>query len=137
MNPRLAQRSSAREQVVAEFGGEDSPIENCGRHATRFRPSKEAHLERVRREVRLGFGFSAEDFKRAFAGFRQIYNCDPTLVACSPDVLERYCRLFEGGDPGASARALRYDDVALAAAVLPPGTVAFEGDVDEGRMGDW
>lgn len=87
--------------------------------------------------MRLGFGFSAGEFERAFASFRQIYTSDPSIVVCSPDVLERYCRLFEGGDPGASARSLRFRGVPLAAAVLPPGTVAFEGDVDEDRMGDW
>jgi hypothetical protein len=27
--------------------------------------------------------------------------------------------------------------VLLSAAVLPPGTIAFEGEVDESRMGDW
>ena len=59
------------------------------------------------------------------------------MIHCSPDVLERFTVLFEGGDPAASARALRYSGVPLAAAILAPGTVAFEGEVDEDRMGDW
>jgi hypothetical protein len=87
--------------------------------------------------VRLGRGFTAAEFERAFRGFRELYNADPKAIQCSPDVLERFAALFEGGDPAASARALRYGGVPLAAAVLAPGTAAFEGEVDEDRMGDW
>jgi len=87
--------------------------------------------------VRLGRGFTAGEFERAFRGFRELYNADPKAIQCSPDVLERFAALFEGGDPAASARALRYGGVPLAAAVLAPGTAAFEGEVDEDRMGDW
>ena len=85
----------------------------------------------------LGRGFSADEFARAFAGFRELYNADASIVYCSPDVLERFALLFEGGDAAASARALRYGGVPIAAAVLAPGTVALEGEVDEDRMGDW
>jgi hypothetical protein len=87
--------------------------------------------------MRLGRGFAADDFARAFRGFREMYNVEPAIVRCSPDVLERYAALFEAGDAAASARSLRYGGVPLAAAVLAPGTVAFEGEVDEDRMGDW
>jgi hypothetical protein len=87
--------------------------------------------------VRLGRGFSADEFERAFRGFRELYNAEPKVIHCSPDVLERYAALFEGGDPAASARSLRYSGVPLAAAILSPGTVALEGEVDEDRMGDW
>jgi len=87
--------------------------------------------------VRLGRGFTADEFARAFRGFRELYIADPKVIHCSPDVLERFTVLFEGGDPAASARALRYSGVPLAAAILAPGTVAFEGEVDEDRMGDW
>jgi hypothetical protein len=52
-------------------------------------------------------------------------------------VLDRFATLFEGDDVAASGRTLRYSGVPLAAAILAPGTVAFEGEVDENRMGDW
>jgi hypothetical protein len=91
----------------------------------------------VRREVRLGSEFAAEAFEAAFERFVRIYNVPPALARCSPDVLERYCRLFESGDEAARRRQVRFRGVPLYAAVLPTGTIAFEGDVDEGRMGDW
>jgi hypothetical protein len=98
---------------------------------------KEAPLERVRREVRLGRGFSAADFLRALASFRELYNVPPNVVRCSPDVLDRYCALFAGADASAHAGYLLHEGIPLSAAVLSPGTIAFEGDVDETRMGDW
>lgn len=54
-------------------------------------------------------------------------------------MLAHYCALFERSADAAHARAaqIRYDGIPLAAAVLPGGTVAFEGEVDEERMGDW
>jgi len=91
----------------------------------------------VRREVRLGAEFAAEAFERAFDRFTQIYNVAPVIARCSPDVLERYCRLFERGDDVARQREVRYRGIPLFAAVLPSGTIAFEGDIDEDRMGDW
>jgi len=65
------------------------------------------------------------------------YNVPPTAGRCSPDVLDRYCRLFERGDDVARHRAVRFRGVPLFAAVLPVGTVVFEGEIDEDRMGDW
>jgi hypothetical protein len=59
------------------------------------------------------------------------------VARCSPDVLERYCRLFERGNEAAHRREVRFRDVPVYAAVLPAGTVVFEGEVDEDRMGDW
>jgi len=91
----------------------------------------------VRREVRLETNFTAEAFEAAFDRFAQIYNVQPLLARCSPDVLARYCRLFEAGDDAARRREVRFRGVPLYAAVLPEGTIAFEGDVDEDRMGDW
>lgn len=85
----------------------------------------------------LGRGFAADEFERAFLGYRQLYNAEPTIVRCSPDVLDRFAVLFEGGEAAAGDRTLRYSGVPLAAAILAPGTVAFEGEVDENRMGDW
>jgi hypothetical protein len=91
----------------------------------------------VRREVRLETNFAIEAFERAFDRFVQLYNVPPALARCSPDVLARYCRLFESGDDAARQREVRFRGVPLYAAVLPEGTIAFEGDVDEDRMGDW
>jgi hypothetical protein len=91
----------------------------------------------VRREVRLGSNFGPEALERAFDRFVQTYNVRPMLARCSLDVLSRYCRLFEGGEDEARIREVRFRDTPIYAAVLPAGTIAFEGDVDEDRMGDW
>lgn len=104
---------------------------------SRFRPPEELSLEHVRREVRLGSQFDAEAFERAFDRFAQTYNVPPTLARCSPDVLERYCRLFEQNADVARIREVRFRGIPVYAAVLPSGIVAFEGEVDEDRMGDW
>jgi hypothetical protein len=98
---------------------------------------EERTLEHVRREVRLGSNFAAEAFERAFDRFVQTYNVKPALARCSPDVLERYCRLFESGVDAARQREIRFRGIPLFAAVLPSGTIAFEGEVDSDRMGDW
>lgn len=105
--------------------------------ATRFRLGEDSYLERVRREVRLGTHFSALEFERAFAAFQQMFQVRPQRVYCSPDVLSRYCRLYERGGDAAMHREIRFNGVALCASILPPGIIAFEGEVDEGRMGDW
>jgi hypothetical protein len=52
-------------------------------------------------------------------------------------VLDRYCRLFERGDDAARVREVRFRGIPLYAAVLASGTIVFEGEVDEARMGDW
>ncbi|MDP9110484.1 MAG: hypothetical protein M3Z07_04050 [Candidatus Eremiobacteraeota bacterium] len=91
----------------------------------------------MRREVRLGRLFSTGEFERAFASFAELYQVRPHSVACSPDVLQRYCVLFEGSVEDAHRCELRYNGIPLVASVLPPGMIAFEGHVDEGRMGDW
>jgi len=93
----------------------------------------------VRREVAVGRTFTEETFERAFARFREMYNVAPLRVLCAPDVLSRYCLLFEPSENfahGQSGRA-RYAGVPLEAAVIRPGTIALEGEVDEERMGDW
>lgn len=87
--------------------------------------------------MRLDTNFAAEAFEAAFERFTQIYNVPPALARCSPDVLARYCRLFEAGDDAARRREVRFRGVPLYAAVLPEGTIAFEGEVDADRMGDW
>lgn len=105
---------------------------------SRFRPSKGASpLEVVRREVRLGSSFSAAEFERAFRGFVQTYNVAPSVGCCAPDVLRRYCEVFERDADAAVHRTVSHRGVPLRAAVVAAGTVAFEGEVDEDRMGDW
>lgn len=91
----------------------------------------------MRREVRLGANFAPEAFEHAFERFLQTYNVAPTVARCSPDVLERFCRLFEQGEDVARRREVSFRGVPLHAAVLASGTIAFEGEVDEDRMGDW
>ena len=98
---------------------------------------KEPYLEHVRRELRLESGFTVEAFERAFERFVQIYNVLPKAAHCSPDVLERYCALFELGEPTLARSQIRYRGIPVGAAILPPGTISFEGEVDEDRMGDW
>lgn len=104
--------------------------------ASPFRLWKEPYLEHVRREVRLSRHFSPAEFERAFRSFQQLYQVRPTLVLCSPDVLDRFCQIYERPDE-AHRRELRFDGIRITAAIMAPGTVAFEGEVDQDRMGDW
>lgn len=90
----------------------------------------------MRREARLGRHFSSIDFERAYRSFQQMYHVRPLTVLCSPDVLERFSVLYSRSGDGLR-RELRYEGVRVLAAVMPPGTVAFEGEVDPDRMGDW
>ncbi len=96
-------------------------------------------LERVRREVRIGREFTRGEFEAAFVAFRQTYNVAPLRALCAPDVLARYCALFERSEDVVHQHSLRlrYHGVPLVASLVAPGTVAFEGEVDEERMGDW
>ena len=68
-----------------------------------------------------------------------MYNVDPLRVLCAPDVLARYCELFERGPQRAHEHSAwtRFRGVPLVAAIVAPGLVAFEGEVDSERMGDW
>ena len=65
------------------------------------------------------------------------YNVAPHVARCSPEVLDRYCRLFESADDAARQRRIRFRGIPIYAAVLPSGTIVLEGEVDEDRMGDW
>jgi hypothetical protein len=96
-------------------------------------------MEFVRKEIHIGSIFSVEDFSRAFARFRELYNVPPKRILCSPDVIARFCALYERSTDIALAYSARleYEGVPLAAAVLAAGTIALEGEVDEDRMGDW
>jgi hypothetical protein len=94
-------------------------------------------LERVRWTVSLGAGFDEGALERAFAGFRRLYNVAPERVLCAPDVLGRLAALTARSADDAMSRDLRYEGIAVASAILAPGTIVFEGEVDEERMGDW
>jgi hypothetical protein len=106
--------------------------------AVRVRAGKEATLERVRWTVTLGARFDADAFEDAFAGFRRLYHVRPERLLCAPDALARFAALFSrSADDAHAGTALRYDGIPLQSAILKPGTIVFEGDVDEERMGDW
>lgn len=95
-------------------------------------------MERVRREVRLAQDFGATAFASAFASFRKTFNVAPLRASCSPDVFARFCALYARSDDAhRHSTRLTYDGVPLVAAVLAPGTLALEGEVDETQMGDW
>jgi len=94
------------------------------------------HLERVRCEVRLKPRFDERTFSAAFGRFRELYNVAPLHAACSPDVLIRLGELAaHRGDR--LGDLICHDGVPLYAAILPPGLLVLEGEVDEDRMGDW
>jgi hypothetical protein len=105
--------------------------------ARRVRSNEGATLERVRWTVRLGDGFDEDAFESAFAGFRRLYNVPPLRVLCAPDVLQRYAALFGRDADDAHRRSLRFDGIGLSSAILAPGTIVFEGEVDDVKMGDW
>ncbi|GAC1301142.1 MAG: hypothetical protein NVSMB19_08910 [Vulcanimicrobiaceae bacterium] len=84
----------------------------------------------------MDFGDAA--FAHAFASFRRTFNVAPLRAYCAPDVFARYCELFaRASDAHRHATRLAYDGVPLVAAILAPGTLALEGEVDETQMGDW
>ena len=58
-------------------------------------------------------------------------------MLCSPDVLGRFAALMGRSSDDAMQRELRYDGLPVVSAILAPGTIVFEGEVDEERMGDW
>jgi hypothetical protein len=87
--------------------------------------------------VKLAVDFDSAAFEDAFAGFRRLYHVRPERVLCAPDVLLRFAALYARSSDDALARRLRFEGVALESAVVGPGTIVFEGRVDEERMGDW
>jgi hypothetical protein len=105
--------------------------------APAVRSAKGRALERVRWTAALGAAFDEDDFEAAFARFRQLYHVRPERVLCAPDVLGRWAGLYARTADDALARDLRYDGIPLLAAIVAPGTIVFEGEVDEERMGDW
>jgi hypothetical protein len=87
--------------------------------------------------VELGTAFDEAAFETALAGFRRLYNVAPLRVLCAPDVLGRFAALTGRSPDDALRRELRFDGVPVVSAILAPGTIVFEGEVDEERMGDW
>ena len=91
----------------------------------------------MRWTVELGAGFDEDTLERAFGGFRRLYNVAPLRVLCAPDVLGRLAALTARSADDAMNRDLRYEGIAVNSAILAPGTIVFEGEVDEEKMGDW
>ena len=93
----------------------------------------------MRKEVELGDAFAEPAFERAFARFVELYNVRPLRVLCSPDVLARFCAVYQRSPHVAHLHSNQasFQGVPLVAAIMAPGTIAFEGEVDEERMGDW
>lgn len=91
----------------------------------------------MRRETRIGRGFGFADFERALDKFRELYHVRPAVARCSPDVLDRLASILGYDAQTSLGREIVHESMPIVAAVLAPGTIAFEGDVDEDRMGDW
>ena len=91
----------------------------------------------MRWTVALGAAFDETALEAAFAGFRRLYNVAPACVLCAPDVLTRLAALTARSADDALRRDLRYAGVPALSAILAPGTIVIEGEVDETRMGDW
>lgn len=91
----------------------------------------------MRWTVSLGTAFDELALETALAGFRRLYNVAPERVLCAPDVLARLAALTARSADDALSRDLRYDGIPVVSAILSPGTIVFEGEVDEERMGDW
>lgn len=91
----------------------------------------------MRWTVSLGTAFDETALETAFAGFRRLYNVAPERVLCAPDVLGRLAAVTARSSDDALRRDLSYDGIPVLSAILAPGTIVFEGEVDEERMGDW
>ena len=81
--------------------------------------------------------FGEPAFEAALGGFRRLYHVLPQRVLCAPDVLGRFAALYARSADDALSRRLEYAGIPLESAIVAPGTIVFEGDVDEERMGDW
>jgi hypothetical protein len=89
--------------------------------------------------MQVGGRFGAGDFERAYQRFVEFYNVRPERIECAPDVMLRFGSLFRGAEDSVLERrgTVMYQGIPVFAAVLAPGTLAFEGQVDEEKMGDW
>jgi len=100
-------------------------------------PLPENSLEQVRWQVELGNAFDDVTFTEALTGFRRMYGVAPLRIVCAPDVLQRAAALFARSGDDALSRDLQFAGIPLVGAIVAPGTIVFEGEVDEERMGDW
>lgn len=128
----MRKRRSARNSSASA-----RPSKVCAVIGRCVRSAKAAPLERVRWQTALAPNFDEAAFEGAFAGFRRLYHVPPERVLCAPDVLQRYAALYARSSDDALSRTLRYLGILLESAILVPGTIVFEGYVDEARMGDW
>jgi hypothetical protein len=114
------------------------PPDVATKNATTKRAVRSTTLEQVRKEVRLGPRFAAAGFRHAFDQFISTYNVLPQRALCAPDVLMRFCELFDDSSEAALLRTGHqlFFGVPLVAAVMAPGTIAFEGEVEEEKMED-
>jgi hypothetical protein len=94
-------------------------------------------LERVRRTVSVGTSFELAALEDALLGFHRLYNVRPDRVLCAPDVLLRLAALTARGGDDALRRDLRWSGIRVTSAILAPGTLVLEGEVDDVKMGDW
>lgn len=85
----------------------------------------------------LGTTFEEAEFDAALAGFRRLYNVAPDRILCAPDVLIRFAELHARSSEDAMRRPLQHGGLPVVSAIVAPGTIVFEGEVDEERMGDW
>jgi hypothetical protein len=101
--------------------------------------SRRTELEFVRREVRLGSAFAIEAFQSAFAAFHAQYSLPPDRGVCAPDVFARVAELLAGTAAAAHQHSTRvmFEGVPIVVGIVAPGTIVFEGSVDETKMGDW
>ena len=136
--PRV--RSAALRRAISNrsSAARERPSKIVAGIAERVRADRRATLERVHWTVDLGERFDDAAFDEAFTGFRRLYHVRPERVLCAPGVLARYALLFARSVEDAhGGHALRYDGIPLQSAILKPGTIIFEGEVDEEQMGDW
>ncbi len=91
----------------------------------------------MRWQVALGARYDDAAFAEALSGFRRLYGVAPLRIVCAPDVLQQAATLFARSSDDALSRDLRFDGIPLVSAIVAPGTIVFEGEVDEERMGDW
>jgi hypothetical protein len=125
-------RKSARNSVAsARPSSIAAAIGRC------VRAAEGAPLERVRWQVTLAPEFDELAFEEAFTGFRRLYHIRPERVLCAPDVLQRFAALYARSADDALSRRLTFEGIGLESAIVGPGTIVFEGSVDEERMGDW
>jgi hypothetical protein len=94
-------------------------------------------LERVRKTVTVGASFEVTALDDALLGFHRLYNVRPDRVLCAPDVLLRLAALVARERDDALRRDLRWSGIRVSSAILAPGTLVLEGEVDDVRMGDW